>query len=215
MRVATLGGFTLLLLRPMDSSMQVASAQSAQPPSVAAAVARSLRTGGDDARALPFLTQARGAQSRSAMDEVADSLAAIAITASRDDLIHTRARAVAISTLHLAAKGEPGVAGVTRGISYAGAAERLQRIVETSHYLNARQLALKRLSEVNPTSEFSPYLRRLAIAPTGIAAAAVEILVDSRGEEGRTIARELYKANAIKNYEALWILQGKAAALGW
>lgn len=44
---------------------------------------------------------------------------------------------------------------------------------------------------------------------------AVEILVGSRGPEGRAIARELYKAGAIKNYEALWILQGKAAALGW
>lgn len=149
------------------------------------------------------------------MDEIADTLAAIAIERSVDDVANARARSAAMGLLHRAGLGESGLPGDVRGTPYSGAAQRLRRIADSSAYVAARAGALKRLSNVDRSPALLGYLRQQAQATSIIAATAVEILADDRGPEGRAIARELYRTNAVKNDFAMRILSTRARANGW
>jgi hypothetical protein len=115
-----------------------ADAQASSPPAapqlpLAAQIARSVRTSGNDGRALPILTQARRSERRALMDEIADTLTAIAINPSVNDLANARARSVAIGILFQSGKGNTGLADDVPGTPYSGATSRLRRIVDCRH----------------------------------------------------------------------------------
>lgn len=215
MRALQVPIYLLVLGLPLQARAQASARSSQTTVSVASLIARSLRTDGNDSRALPLLTQARQSERDVLLDEIADTLAAIAIERSVEDVAHARARAVAIGTLHLAGMGQHGLPGKTRGTPYAGAATRLRRIVELSYYVDARAGALKRLNSLDRSAAFPEYLRQKALLPTIVAATAVELLADERGEEGREIARELYRSKALKNNSAIRVLEARAHARGW
>jgi hypothetical protein len=215
MRFSLVGLCVLLAWLPIEASSQSPASPPAQTIPLASRVARSIRTNGNDGRALPILTQARKPESRTLMDEIADTLAAIAMEPSVDDVANTRARSQAISILHLAGLGESGLPGGVPGIPYSGAASRLRRIVESSYYLDVRQLALKRLSNLDRSPAFLRYLRQHALGSTMVAAIAVEILADDRGAEGRAIARELYRTKAVMHDYAKRVLEARARERGW
>ncbi len=204
-----------LLWLPIEASAQTTASPPAQAVSLASRIARSIRTDGNDGRALPILTQARKPESRALMDEIADTLTAIAIEPSVDDVANTRARSVAIGFLHLAGLGESGLPGDVRGTPYSGAAKRLRRIAESSSYVDARAGALKRLSNLDRSSALLGYLRQQALLSSIVAATAVEILADDRGAEGRAIARDLYRTKAVKNDLARRMLEARGSERGW
>jgi len=215
MRFSLLGLCLRLVWLPIEASSQAPASSPAQTVPIASRVARSIRTDGNDGRALPILTQARKPESRALMDEIADTLAAIAIERSVDDVANTRARAQAIGFLHLAGLGESGLPEGVRGTPYTGAASRLRRIVESSHYVDVRQLALKRLSNLDRSPAFLQYLRQHALGSTMLAAMAVEILADDLGAEGRAIAQELYRTKEVRHDYARRVLETRARERGW
>lgn len=206
---------SLALAFPLTASTQAPARQPAQELSLASTVARSIRANGSDARALPLLTRARPSGSATLLYELADTLAAIAIEPSVEDVAHTRARSVAIELLHLAGMGETGLPGEARGVPYGGAAVRLRRVVESSHYVDARAGALKRLNNLDRSAAFASFLRQQALLPSIVAATAIELLADARGENGRAIARELYLSRAVTNDLARRILESRAHERGW
>lgn len=203
----------LSLRHPGELHAQPAPPQSA--PSIAALVARSIRTSGNDGRSLPILTQARGKERRELMDEIADTLVALAINPAEETLANSRARSVAISHLFLAGKGNTGLADEVPGIPYSGAAPRLRRIVESSAHDAVRSGALKRLSELDNSRSMLDYLRRCALWPNHVAGTAVTVLADEKGAEGLAIARKLYESGLIKNAWAKRVLSTRAYKYGW
>src|SRR5690349_8263075 len=98
--------------------------QAASKTTNAAEVAARLRTRGDYGFALAVLTQARGPESRRKMDDMGDSLVAIATGLRGDDQTATATRAAAQAALMLAGMGETGIVGGERGTPYAGASDR-------------------------------------------------------------------------------------------
>lgn len=201
----------LLLLLPGE-----ARAQDTRPQlSVASQIARSLRTDGNDARALPILTQAHRRESRALMDEIADTLAEMAITASAADLANARARSIAIGILFQAGKGNTGLASDLPGTPYVGAASRLRRVVDRSAYLEHRQVALKRLSNLDNSPAMLGHLRQYALSASNIAGTAIALLADEKGAGGLAIARELYKSSVVKNDYAKRVLSTRATKYGW
>jgi hypothetical protein len=211
MTLTKLGGYALLILAHVVLQSRDAHAQR----SPAAEIAHSLRTKGDDGRALPILTQARGRQPQFVLDEIADTLAAIAIGLPGYTVQSVRARSNAVTSLYLAGMGEAGLPGAAHGVPYAGTSERLKRVSESSHDIGVRGTALQSLSDLNQTSQFLPYLRQVAVSNSRIAYIAVKILVKSRGPAGRDIAQDLYKSGVVKEERALFVLQGAAATYGW
>jgi hypothetical protein len=126
--------------------------QTVSPDSSAVEVAASLRRDGHAGKALLVLTQAGGRQPQQVMDEVADTLVAIAVSFPGNDASGASTRAVAQTTLLRAAKGESGAvgAGIGRGIPYAGAADRFIRIAETAQDVGIR------FFQIRPTTFFAP-----------------------------------------------------------
>lgn len=203
----------LSLRHPGESHAQPVPPQSA--PSIAALVARSIRSSGNDGRSLPILTQAKGKERRELMDEIADTLVALAINPAEETLANSRARSVAIAHLFLAGKGNTGLADEVRGVPYSGAALRLRRIVESSAHDAVRQGALMRLSELEDSRSMLAYLRQCALWPNNVAATAVTVLADEKGAAGLAIARTLYESGSIKNAYAKRVLSTRAYKYGW
>lgn len=178
-------------------------------------IGRNFRSVGYDARALNILTQAQGPQDIAVMNALADSVAAIAILHPGSTTHASRVRSLALSALGQAAAGESGLPGVTRAVPFAGAAERLKRVSENSQDVGVRSTALTLLGEVDRSAAFLQYLRHVATSEDNRAASAIELLVDTRGTQGRAIARELYRRRLVVDRVALHVLEGKASALGW
>lgn len=205
----------LFLLRRPDESRAQSSPTPSSSQSIAALVARSIRATGNDGRSLPILTQARGKERRELMDEIADTLVALAINPAVETLANSRTRSVAIGQLFQAGKGNTGLADEVPGIPYSGAAPRLRRIVESSAHVANRQVALKRLSELDDSRSMLAYLRRCALWPNNVAGAAVTVLADEKGAAGLAIARKLYESGMVKNAWAKRVLSTRAYQYGW
>src|SRR5262245_1573817 len=106
-------------------------AQMTGPSLRAADVAASLRKNGSVKGVAIVLTQARGPQSQQTMDEIADSLVAIAASFPGNDLRSAQTRLAATLALVQAGKGTSGIVGSDRAVPYSGASVRLMRLVET------------------------------------------------------------------------------------
>ena len=208
-------GVLALIGFSVHADAQASSPPAAQQLPIAAQIARSVRTSGNDGRALPILTQARRSERRALMDEIADTLAAIAINPSVNDLANARARSVAIGILFQSGKGNTGLADDVPGTPYSGATSRLRRIVELSSYVENRQVALKRLASLDHSSAMLGYLRQLALSSGRIAGTAVAILADDKGAGGRAIARELYVSGVVTDATAKRFLSTRANKYGW
>lgn len=210
---------SLWLLGPLwyayDADAESLRAHPTQQLPIAAQIARSIRANGNDGRALPILTQAQRKESRALMDEIADTLAAIAIDPSPNDLASSRARAAALSFLFLAGDGHSGLPGEVPGIPYSGALQRLRRITDSSAYLEIRQAALMRLSSLDKSPAMIGHLRQYALANSNIAGTAVALLTDEKGAGGLAIARELFKSGAVTNSYAKRVLSARATKYGW
>lgn len=117
----------------------------------AAEVAVLLRSNRGAGAAAAVLSRANGPQSQKKMDEIADTLVAIAVGLDGDDLETGIARAIAAGTLARAGLGHTGIAEKERAIPYAGATPRLMRIVETPNDVGIRASSLKALAALQHT----------------------------------------------------------------
>lgn len=187
----------------------------AQPLSrepTAAEVAALLRGQGHAGGAVAVLTQAYSPQPRRKMDDIADSLVAIATGFPGDDLRGARTRGAALSTLLLAGIGTREVTGFERPIPYAGAADRFMRIAETAQDVGISGGALRALTELPDKTRLLPFLRKVATSQNVAAWVAVTILVRDTGPEGQAIARELYGQRLVTERSAREVLDRLAAA---
>jgi hypothetical protein len=181
----------------------------------AAEVAAGLRARGNSGAAVAVLAQARGPESRRKMDEIGDSLVAIAAGLPGHDRHATATRATALSALMLAGMGETGVVGIERGVPYAGAADRLMRIALTGQDVGVRASALRGLTLLPDRSKLFPFLRQVATSKHHIAYVALTLLANETGPEGHGIARALYVGDKIIEPTAREIGSGIAKEYGW
>lgn len=181
----------------------------------AAEVAALLRGQGHAGGAVAVLTQAYSLQPRQKMDEIADSLVAIAVGFPGDDLRGARTRGAALSTLSLAGIGTREVTGMDRAVPYTGAADRFMRIAETAQDVGISGGALRALTELPDKTRLLPFLRKVAISQNAAALVAVTILISDTGPEGQLIARELHRRRLVTERNAWEILDRLAGAYGW
>ncbi len=130
-------------------------------PQSGAEVAASLRRYGHAGGALAVLTQTRKPQARQTMDDIADSLVAIAATLPGNDSRASATRTAARTILKHAGMGVSGVVGIERGTPYAGASIRLMRLAETAEDIGIRGGALQALSELPDQGGVSEFLQRI------------------------------------------------------
>jgi len=172
-----------------------------------AEVASFLRSRGQAGPALAVLTQLRARQSQKKMDEVADSLAAIAIgfpgTGYQPRLTRMNAQIALLES------------GMGRtGIPYSGASDRLMRIVEESQDIGVRASALFGLMELPDRLSRLPLLRKVATSRNPIAYRAV-IMLTEIDPEGRAIARALYQSGGVVDSTAIETLHDMAGVYHW
>jgi hypothetical protein len=181
----------------------------------AAEVAASLRGHGHASGALWVLTQAFRPQPRQKMDEIADSLVAIAVSFPGMDLRSVQTRGAAQSTLLLAGKGEGGTMGTRSAVPYVGAADRLMLMAGTAQDVGIRGAALQSLTELPDKTRLLPFLRQVATSQNRVAWVAVSLLTDETGPEGHAIARELFLKRLVTQPTALEMLARAAGGYGW
>lgn len=178
-------------------------------------VAASLRTKGHVGGARAVLSQARGPKSQQQLDEIADTLVAIAAGFPGDDLRGGSTRLAALTTLVLAGQGDNGIVGLDRAVPYAGAAARLMLLAETAQDVGIRGGALSGLLALPSRSANLPFLRQVATSQNRVAWFAVYLLGNDTGPEGRAIARELYRQGRVAEPTARKTLNGVAKGFGW
>jgi hypothetical protein len=115
-----------------------ARAQAKRVDPTAADVAVALRANGRYLGALSALTQARGPKSQRELDEIADTLVAIAATyRSSDEYRAVVTRTTALISLTDAGIGRTDIVGVEVGVPYAGTTPRLMRLAETAEDISS------------------------------------------------------------------------------
>jgi hypothetical protein len=172
-----------------------------------AEVAAFLRSRGQAGPAIAVLTQLRVRQSEKKMDDVADSLAAIAIGFPGTGYQPKRTRMNAQIALLEAGMGRTG-------IPYSGARDRLMRIVEESQDIGVRASALFGLMELPNRLSRLPLLKKVATSRNPIAYRAV-IMLTEIDPEGRAIARELYQSGGVVDSTANETLHDMAGVYKW
>lgn len=187
-------------------------AQSRQENPTVADVASALRTHRRYSEAVWVLTQAHGAQPRSKMDAVADTLVAIAVGFPGNTPQAIRVRAAAMTGLMLAATGNAG--GQTTGTPYPGAVERFMRIAQTAE-IGTRAVALQSLAKLPATAQTIAFFRKVASSQDPVAGRAVMLLCNDMGPEGQDVARELYVSGKVTEPGAKDAIDRFAAAHGW
>jgi len=192
-----------------------AQAQFSRPDPSAAKVAAALRAHGYAPSALVVLTQAHGPRPRRTLDDIADTLVAIAVSVSGDDLLSSRARKEAVHLLAAAGVGHSGIVGVDRAIPYSGAVVRLMRIVETAGDVGVRGMALASLPLTSERHRLVGFLRDVARLQNAIAYHAVAMLVNECGPEGLEIARGLFRDGTVSNENGKRLLRNAAHIHGW
>jgi len=179
----------------LTTATAVASEGRAQAKGVdptAAEVAVALRDNGRYQGAVSALTQARGPRSQQELDEIADTLVAIAASfRSSDESRGVVTRTTALTSLVDAGLGRTDIVGVEKGVPYSGAATRLMRLAETAEDISIRGGALRGLVRLPNGKEYLPFLRRVVLSENPAAWQAAVVLVTRAGPEGRAIAREL------------------------
>jgi hypothetical protein len=195
-------------------SSQLRSQQPSANPT-GSEVAALLRAHGNSWWAVSVLTQARGPQPIERLDEIADSLVAIAVSFPGMDFRGVTTRSAALSALASAGMGESGVVGMGHATPYAGAADRLMRIAEDGGDVGLRAAALWSLTKLPNKSKLLPFLRQVAESQNSAAFSAVTLLAQETGPEGRSMARELYLNGQITEPVAKHVAASFAGAYQW
>jgi hypothetical protein len=207
-------GTAIVIVVALVATSELRSQAVSREPN-AAEVAALLRSRGDAGGALAVLTQVRGPQPQQNMDEIADSLVAIAVGFPGMDHRGVVTRAAAKETLLLAGLGYNGLVGIDRAVPYAGAADRLMIIAETSNDVGIRSGALRGLTLLPNKTGLFPFLRQVATSQNRAAWVAVSLLTKETGPEGRAIARELYREGRVTQPMAREMLGRAAYAFAW
>lgn len=189
---------------------------SAQPHGepTAAKVADALRTAGHSAGAVNVLTQARGPRPAQLLDDIADTLVAVATSPSSDDLRGAKMRLAAVDALMLAGRGSTLIDDGSGGVRYVGAAPRLMRLAETAPDVGIRAAALSALMALPDSLPYYRFLARVAGSPSAAAYTATHLLIRG-GPTGLSVARDLYLANTVTDKSSRWALDGAAHEFGW
>lgn len=180
----------------------------------AADVARSLRTRASPGFARMVLTQALGARERRVMDEIADTLVAIALTPGTDELIFS-VRSEAVSALTEAGVGYTGIVDRADAVPYAGAASRLVRIAQAAQDPDVRAQALRGLLDQPNRQASLQLIRSFAVSQDPLAEFAVVLLGNRAGPEGLAVARELHRSGSVTQPYARTALDGIARYHRW
>jgi hypothetical protein len=190
-------------------SLCVVAELNAQRPALQPArqIAEDLRDMRGSAMAVRLLRQMDGPRSVAELDEIGDTLAAIAISSTGKGETNRYARTAATDALIMAAIGSGGT-------SYAGAAERLYRIARDSRDgMNGGALAgLLRIPDRRITLD---YMQRLATIDKLIARTAVILLASSLGPEGLAVLRDLHRDSSVVHRDARDYLRLVAHDHGW
>jgi len=189
--------------------------QTVRPEPNAVEVAARLRKSGQAGGAVAVLSQARGPEAAKKMDDIADSLVAIAVGFPGQDARGARTRGAALNALVLAGIGSSGVVGTSHGIPYRGAAERLKRISEAAEDVGIRATALLDLTKLPDRANLLPFLRQVATSQRPVADRAVTLLAEETGPDGQSIARNLYRNGGVTQKTAKEMLDRAAFAHGW
>lgn len=186
---------------------------------IAEDVARRLRTKGHARYALDLLTQTNGPHPRELLDEIADTLANIAISHPGTHIEAFQIRSEASTTLLLAgitlADSDTGSVGGRRRVVYAGSAERLMRIVTDAQDPGLRGGTLHSLPEVLDTEQLLPFLRQVATSQNSAAFEAIVLLNELTGPEGVAMLRELHQKGLITEPNVQHLLRRIRWARGW
>jgi hypothetical protein len=149
------------------------------------------------------------------MDEIADSLVAIAVSFPGKDPRSASTRERALTALLSAGMGASGVFGIERGVPYVGAADRLMQMVETAEDVGIRVAALEGLTRLPNKTKVLPFLRSVATSQNRMAYRAVTLLTEETGPEGQAIARELYRQGQVTQRTAKEMIDRAAGSYGW
>jgi hypothetical protein len=206
---------TFLAPLVMLASVATLQAQVSRPEPTAAEIAQSLRARGGAPGALAVLTQARGDRPRSLLDEIADTLVAIAAGLPGDDSQARETRRQAVKTLAAAGRGKNGIVGVARAVKYPGAEARLMTLVATATDVGIRFMALAAVQMTVERARFVQHLESTARLSNPVAHKAVALLLDESGAVGLVVARALYRDGSVTDERALNLLRKAAANLGW
>jgi hypothetical protein len=89
------------------------------------------------------------------------------------------------------------------------------QMAETAEDTGVRATALWGLTQLPPSVKVLPFLRQVATSQSPVAYRAVTLLASETGPDGRAIARELYRENAVTERIAKEMLSRAASAYGW
>ena len=147
-------------------------------------IAHSLRTRGGAPGARAVVIQARGDRPRVLLDEIADSLVAIAAGLPGDDSQARETRREAVKILTAAGGGNHGIVGDARAARYPGAEVRLVTLVATATDVGIRFVALASVHMIVEHARFVPHLESTARLSNPVAHRAVTLLLDESGPAG-------------------------------
>jgi hypothetical protein len=149
------------------------------------------------------------------MDEIADTLVAIATTFPGNDFRANATRMEALQSLSGAGRGENGIVGQNRALPYGGAMSRLVRIAETAQEGGIRAAALAGLRFLPNRAGCLAFLELFAKSQNEVAWVAVHELGNETGVEGLAIARQLFREGSVSEPRAKLALSGIAKHNGW
>lgn len=215
MRYAYVGPEALLALVLSVVAASAGHSQTSWREPNATDVAVSLRTKGHPGAALAVLTQALGPKSPQQMDDIADTLVAIATRLPGNDSLSFEIRTQALLTLIGAGQGDNGIVGVDHAVPYAGAAPRLRRVAEIAQDGGLRAGALGALMALPNRAAHLPFLEQLATSQNEVAHFAVSLLGNDTGPQGRAIAQRLFREGRVSEELAKRILGDLASYYGW
>lgn len=164
--------------------------------------------------AISVLGQQDSAYTRPVLDELADSLTAMAITGdsrsgASDAALHV------ITTLKSAA-------GPHARIPYDGTAERLMRIHREAQGRSIRIVAFGALLDIQDIGGVLPYVRAFVTSNQPDADRAISQIIMRADErsvlyrpEARALLRELYERGLVPHPDASSLLEGFAVEQGW
>ena len=154
-----------------------------------------------------FLAQELGPRSARALDELADSLVAIATSFQPDDASPFEAT-MAASTL--------GTASLPfRSVPDTGAFERLIRVYHEAPDVGIRGGALRSLVKLPGVGRALDFIEEVAASSENTAFIAVRILADRTGPAGLQRLRRMFEAHAVVQPGAAWTLDRIAEYHGW